>query len=96
VNLVSEGDHPDYSGMVVTFSTNSKMSTLAILPDGTSDSWVESYRIVEDVLVISGRDADTGDDYVVNTRFSLDNGQMILVAPDFRVVMQEVEEKAED
>lgn len=95
VSLVSEADHPEYSGLVVTFPTNSKMTTLALLPDGSSDSWVETYRLVADVMVISGTDPSSGEDYVVNARFSIESGEMILVAQDFRAVLREVEERAD-
>jgi len=70
--------------MVVTIQTNSKMTTLTAFKDGTTDTTVESYRIVDDVLVISGKD------YIINGKYSIEKSQMIYVAPEMRVVLEEV------
>ena len=73
--------------MVVTFQTNSKMTTLMALKDGSTDTIVESYRVLDDVLVISGKD------YVINGKYSIEGKQMIFVAPEIRTVLEEIEEQ---
>jgi len=45
------------------------------------------YRVVDDVLVISGKD------YVVNGKYSIEGKQMIFVAPEIRTVLEEIEEQ---
>jgi hypothetical protein len=60
---------------------------LLALKDGSMQTIVESYRVVEDVLVISGKD------YVINGKFSIDGKQMIFVAPEIRTVLEEIEEQ---
>jgi len=85
ISLVSEKPNPEFSSMVVTFQTNSKMTTLTAYKDGKTATMVESYRVVDDVLVVSGKD------YVINGKYSIENKQMIYVAPDTRVVLEEVD-----
>jgi hypothetical protein len=87
LSVVSEDPYPAYSSMVVTFQTNSKMTTLMVLKDGSTTTTVESYRVVDDVLVISGKD------YVVNGKYSIEGKQMIFVAPEIRTVLEEIEEQ---
>jgi hypothetical protein len=55
--------------------------------DGSTTTIVESYRVVDDVLVISGKD------YVVNGKYSIEGKQMIFVAPEIRTVLEEIEEQ---
>jgi uncharacterized protein YcfJ len=88
ISVVSDEPYPEYSSMVVTFQTNSKMTTLMALKDGSTTTIVESYRVVDDVLVISGKD------YVINGKYSIENKQMIFVAPEIRTVLEEVEEQS--
>jgi uncharacterized protein YcfJ len=87
VSVVSKDPYPEYSSMVVTFQTNNKMTTLIAFKDGTTTSLVESYRVVDDVLVITGKD------YVYNGKYSIQGKQMIFVAPEIRTVLEEIEEK---
>jgi uncharacterized protein YcfJ len=87
ISLVSKDPYPEYSSMVVTFQTNSKMTTLIALKDGSTTTVVETYRVVDDVLVITGKD------YVINGKYSIENKQMVFVAPEIRSVLEEVEEQ---
>ena len=87
LSVVSEETYPEYSSMVVTFQTNSKMTTLIALKDGSTTTVVESYRVLDDVLVISGKD------YVINGKYSIEGKQMIFVAPEIRTVLEEIEEQ---
>ena len=87
ISIVSEEPYPEFSSMVVTFQTNSKMTTLIALKDGSTTTIVESYRVVDDVLVISGKD------YVINGKYSIEGKQMIFVAPEVRTVLEEIEEQ---
>ena len=43
-------------------------------------------------MILSGN--ENGDSYVVNAKFSLQDNQLIIVAPGLRVVLEEVEETA--
>ena len=90
ISLVSDFPFPEYASMVVTFADNSKLTTMAVKKDGTAESWVESYRIVEDVLVVSGKDPETGKSYVFNFKYSVEGNQMIGVAPDSRFVLEKL------
>lgn len=92
VSLVTEEPSPEYASIVVTFATNSKVTTMAVRKDGEAETWVESYRVVDDVMVLSGKDRKTGEPYMINAKFSIEDNQLILVAPEGRAVMEEVEE----
>jgi hypothetical protein len=91
ISIVSKEPYPEYHSMVVTFQTNNKLTTLAVLKDGSTPTYVESYRVVDDALVISGK--EDGKDYVVNGKYSIEGKQMIYVAPEYRIVLEEIEEK---
>jgi len=93
ISIVSDEIPPGrYGSVVVTFQTNSKVTTLAIPPQGDPDVFVETYRVVEDVLILSGE--ENGKSYVVNAKFSLADNQLIIVAEGLRIVLEEVEETA--
>ena len=92
LSLVSDDPYPEFSSMVVTFTTNTKLTTLTVLKNGETLTSVESYRVVDDVMIISGKD-ETDKDYVINAKYSIENKQMVLIAPKIRIVMEEVEEK---
>lgn len=74
----------DYASIVVTFQTNTQVTTLTTFRDGRVKTNVERYRIVEDTMVINS------DDYIINARFDLHHDQLILVADDFRAVFEKV------
>ena len=92
LSLVSDDPYPEFSSMVVTFTSNTKLTTMTVLKNGETLTSVESYRVVDDVMIISGKD-ENGKDYVINAKFSVEGKQMVLVAPDMRIVMEEVEER---
>ena len=78
----------DFSSLVISFPTNTKSTTLIQWADGKTESYSENYSVVGDALVLSG------EGYVTNTKYSINNKQMILVTPNMRVVLEEVEEGA--
>jgi hypothetical protein len=43
-------------------------------------------------MIISGKD-EKGKDYMINAKYSIEEKQMVLIAPEMRIVMEEVEEK---
>ena len=77
---------PEYKSMVITFQTNTKATTLILWADGRAETYVESYTVVDDALVLSGKD------YVTNAKYSINGKQMVLVTPKMRVVLEEIEE----
>lgn len=87
ISLVDESNKtPEFKSMVITFQTNTRATTLILWADGRAESYVERYTVVGDALVLSGKD------YVTNARFSIQNKQMVVVAPGMRVVLEELEE----
>ena len=87
ISLVSEKEKvAEFKSMVLTFQTNTKATTLILWADGRAESYVETYDVVGDVLVFTGKD------YVTNARYSVRNKQMVIDAPEMRVVLEELEE----
>ena len=87
ISVVSDDELLSYSSMVITFQTNSKMTTLAVWEDGDVTTDVENYRVIDDVLIVSGTD------YVLNAKWSVANKQLVVVGPSVRIVAEEVEER---
>ena len=92
ISRTDENDPFEFSAMVVTFQTNSRLTTLLVLPDGKTQSYVEKYRIVGDTVIIWGS-YDSGEPYVFEGTFSIANGKMVVATPGNRTVLEEVEEK---
>ena len=82
ISLVSDEPVDEYHSIVVTFQTNSKATTMTVWKGKDVETFVDNYRVVDDVLILSG------DDYLVNAKYSIDNDQMVLVAEDFRAVLE--------
>ena len=76
--------------MVITFQTNSKVTTLGITPTGDAEVFVESYRLVDNVLILSGE--ENGEPYVVNAKISIADNLLVVVAPGLRAVLEEIQE----
>ena len=91
ISLVSESVPPGrYASVVITFQTNSKVTTLGITPTGDAEVFVESYRLVDNVLILSGE--ENGEPYVVNAKISIADNQLVVVAPGLRAVLEEIQE----
>ena len=60
--------------------------------DGSSEAYVESYGVVDDVIAFSG--SENGERYSVAVRYSRNGRLMTLSIEDARVVLEEVEESA--
>jgi secondary thiamine-phosphate synthase enzyme len=93
ISLVDEsGKTPEFKNWVISFQTNSKATTLVMWDDGRVETFVETYSVTGEALIFSGK--LDGKSYVTNSKFSVQNGQMVVVTPDVRVVLEEVEESA--
>ncbi|MFC1829320.1 hypothetical protein ACFL0O_06890 [Thermodesulfobacteriota bacterium] len=91
VDIVSDGTVPEFHSKVITFETNSKLTTLTVSRDGETTTRVESYQIKNDVLVIYSQTSDK--DYIINAKYSIQGKQMTLVVDNTRIVLEEIEEK---
>jgi hypothetical protein len=93
VSLVTEKPRAEYASIIVNFSTNSKVTTISVLKNGDAETKVESYRIVDDAMIITGTDSESGEPYMINAKFDLEDGRLILVAPEGRAVLKEIEDE---
>ncbi|MCF6222753.1 MAG: glycine zipper domain-containing protein [Flavobacteriaceae bacterium] len=74
-----------FASIILSFQTNTKVTTLILWKDGKSETFGETYTIVGDALIFSGKD------YVTNTKYSLDGNRLVVVSPTFQAVLEEVE-----
>ena len=89
ISIEGEEPYPGYHSIVATFQTNSKLTTLTSYEDGSASAFVETYHVLDDVLVITGK--EDGEDYVINGKFSISGKQLIYVTPAYRVVCEEID-----
>ncbi len=82
----------DYSEIIVTFPSNSKVTTMFVRRDGETEVFVESYAVVDDVIVFQGK--EDGKEYRVPARFTINNKLLSLKFEDSSFVLEEVEESA--
>ncbi|MCK5447755.1 MAG: hypothetical protein KAJ43_06395, partial [Gemmatimonadetes bacterium] len=82
----------EYSEIMVTFPSNSKVTTMFVRRDGETEVFAENYAIVDDVIVFQGK--EDGNEYRVPARFTLNNHLLSLKFEDSSFVLEEVEESA--
>jgi hypothetical protein len=64
---------------------------MSVTKKGENDVFMESYRVVDDVIVFSGK--ESGKDYAVAARYTMNDKLLSLKFSDMRVVLEEVEEQ---
>lgn len=85
VSIVDETKREnDFASWIITFQSDKKALTIVLNKDGKSETFSESYTIVDDVIIFTGKD------YVTNAKFSVVDKQMIIVTDTARVVLEEV------
>ena len=88
VSIVDDDDDESlaYSALISTFATDSKLTSLALYGDGRTETYTDTYRVVDDVLIIT-----TQDNLVTNARYQVSGTQLIVVAPGLRMVLERVD-----
>jgi len=86
VSLKSPKSYPEYSDMVVTFQTNTKVTTLTVLRDGKTTTKVGPYRVVDDNLILT--DSETNN--MVNTKYSMKGSRLIVEGEGWNVVLEKI------
>ena len=85
VSIVDETkSENDFASWIITFQSDKKATTIVMKKDGKSETFSESYTIVDDVIIFTGKN------YVTNAKFSVADNQMIIVTDTARVVLEEV------
>ena len=87
-SVQGERPFPEYHSIIVTFDTDSSISTLFIDNAGKPSTVHETYQIVNDVLVISGE--QNGEDYTISGKVSNKEGQLIFVTPQYHIVAEQI------
>ena len=88
ISIEGEQPFPEYHSIVSTFQTNSKVTTLVIGQDGQTQSIVETYQLVDDILVFSGEEG--GQKYVVDGKLSVLDDTFAYVTPAYRVTGERI------
>ena len=88
ISIEGEQPFPEYHSVVSTFQTNSKVTTLVIGKDGQTQSIVETYQLVDDILVIAGE--ENGQKYVVDGKLSILDDTFAYVTPTYRVTGERI------
>ncbi|HIJ55254.1 MAG TPA: glycine zipper family protein [Deltaproteobacteria bacterium] len=83
VSIKSPRPIPEYSDMVVTFQTNTKVTTLTVLKDGITTTKTNPYRVVGDVLILT----DSEKNVMVNTKYNVQGKRMTIVGESWNIVM---------
>jgi outer membrane lipoprotein SlyB len=83
VSIKSPRPIPEYSDMVVTFQTNTKVTTLTVLKDGKTTTETNPYRVVGDVLILT----DSVKNTMVNTKYNVQGRRMTIVGEGWNIVM---------
>lgn len=82
----------EYSEILVTFPSNSKVMTMFVRPNGETEVFAENYAVVDDVIVFQGK--EDGEQYRVPARFTLNDKLLKLNFEDSSFALEEVEESA--
>ena len=84
VSIKSPRPIPEYSDMVVTFQTNTNVTTLTVLKDGKTTTKTNPYRVVGDVLILT----DSAKNTMINTKYSIRGKQISIVGEGWNIVME--------
>ena len=76
----------EYKDMVVTFQTNTQVTTLTVLKDGKTITNAEPYRVVDDILILT--DSDKGQ--MINTRYSIKGNLMTISGEGWNIIMDKM------
>ena len=86
VSIKSPRSIPEYSDMVVTFQTNTQVTTLTTLKNGKTTTKSAPYRVVGDVLILT----DSEKNQMVNTKYSIQGNRMTIMGEGWNIVMDKV------
>jgi hypothetical protein len=89
ISIEGEQPFPEYHSVITTFQTNSKVTTLVIDENGSTTSVAETYQLVNDVMVVTGE--QDGQQYVVDGKYSIQDGTFVYVTPVYRIVAEKVD-----
>lgn len=86
VSLKSPRPYPKYKDMVVTFQTNTQVTTLTVLEDGNTTTKAHPYRVVDDILILT----DSEKNRMVNTKYSIMGNRITITGEGWTIVMDKV------
>jgi hypothetical protein len=76
----------EYKDMVVTFQTNTQVTTLTVLKDGKTTTNAQPYRVVDDVLILT----DSKKNQMINTKYTIKGNLMTISGEGWNIVMDKM------
>lgn len=86
VSMKSPKSYPAYSDMVVTFQTNTQVTTLTVLKNGTTTTDSDPYRIVDDTMILT----DSETNKMINAKYSIEGNRMTITSEVWNIVMDKI------
>jgi len=86
VSMKSPKPQKEYKDMVVTFQTNTQVTTLTVLKDGKTTTKSGPYRVVGDALILT----DSEKNKMINTKYDIKGNRMTITGEGWTIVMDKV------
>jgi len=86
VSLKSPEPQAEYKDMVVTFQTNTQVTTLTVLKDGKTTTKSGPYRVIDDILILT----DSEKNKMINTKYDIKGKRMTITGEGWSIVMDKV------
>ncbi|MEM7227561.1 MAG: glycine zipper domain-containing protein [Planctomycetota bacterium] len=82
VSLVPRDVVPEFVSKTVEFRVDGRALTTTTKPDGDVEVYDESYRVVNDTLIVNKPG------YIINARYQVSGNQLVVNAEDFSAVLE--------
>lgn len=86
VSLKGPRPTTEYKDMVITFQTNTQVTTLTVLKNGKTTTNAEPYRVVDDILILT----DSEKNQMINTKYTIKGNLMTISGEGWNIVMDKI------
>jgi hypothetical protein len=83
---------PAYKEMYLSFEPNSQLVMTQVRPDGEVVKAAETYRVVDNKLVINRPAQGDQPGHVLNTDYAMKDGTLTINSPEFRATLQRADQ----
>jgi len=92
VQQLNTPNAPAYKEMYLSFEPNSQLVTTQVRTDGEVIRAAETYRVVDNKLVINRPAQGDQPGYVVNADYAMKDGTLTITSPQFNATLQRVDQ----
>jgi hypothetical protein len=82
VNITPSDKVPAFASKIIEFRPTGRVIATTTFADGHLEVSDENYRVVDNVLIVNRRD------FLINATFSIQEDQLIIIAEEFRAVLE--------